>query len=58
MKKFLVFNDRVSMTIKADNIVVLHNGDFRLYRERKLLGHFSATMSWVELDEYVDMEDE
>lgn len=58
MKKFLVFNDRVRMTIKADNIVVLHNGDFRLYRERKLLCHFSATMSWVELDEYVDMEDE
>lgn len=46
------------MTIKADNIVVLHNGDFRLYRERKLLCHFPATMSWVELDEYVDMEDE
>lgn len=40
----------------ADEIRVMHNGDFRLYKDGKFFASFSSDYSWVETNELTEID--
>lgn len=56
MRKFLILGKNVTIKLYADEIRVMHNGDFRLYKGGKFFASFSLAYSWVELNESTEIE--
>lgn len=57
MEKYAVFCGNKRIVIMADNVVTLHNGDFRFYKNSQLIAHFSSNSSWVKVSEDVKLDD-
>lgn len=56
MKTYLIICGNKKIYVTADNIVTLHNGDFRFYYDNKLIAHFSSNCSWAELSDNIKEE--
>lgn len=56
MRKFLILGRNISIKLYADEIRVMHNGDFRLYKDGKFFASFSSDYSWVETNELTEIE--
>lgn len=57
MEKYAVFCGNKRIVIVADNVVTLHNGDFRFYKNSQLIAHFSFNSSWVKMSDDVKLDD-